>query len=123
MTVATPAKYVYDFKEVTEALLRQEGISDGLWNVYIEFGIAAANMGPTPQDIRPAAIVPIMKIGIVQTNDRSNLTVDASTLGVRKERKRAVATTEPPVPQKSQTPDTGSPKTSSQSKLQRRKKE
>lgn len=120
--MATPAKYVYDFKEVTEALLRKEGISEGLWNVYIEFGIGAANMGPTPEDIRPAAIVPIMKIGIVQTNDRSNLTVDASTLGVRKERKRAAATTEPRAPQKSQTTDSSSPKTSSQSKLARRKK-
>lgn len=115
--MATPAKYVYDFKEVTEALLRKEGISDGLWNIYIEFGIAAANMGPTPQDIRPAAIVPIMKIGIVQTIDRSNLTVDASILTVRKERKRSIANAEPQTPRKSKSLDTGSSKTSAQSKL------
>ena len=36
--------YVFDYKEVAEALIKQQGIHEGLWGVYMEFGIGAANI-------------------------------------------------------------------------------
>ena len=39
---------VFTYKEVVEALIRYNNIHEGLWDLYIEFGLAAANIGPDP---------------------------------------------------------------------------
>ncbi len=83
MALAETSQIVFEYKEVIEALLRQQGITDGLWSLYIEFGIGAANVGPSKDDLRPAAIVPILKIGITRGVEESNMTVDASKLRSR----------------------------------------
>lgn len=74
--------FVFDHKEIAEALIKQHGIHDGLWGVYIEFGIAGANInqGPTEDNLLPAAIVPVLKIGIQRFPKPNSLTVDASQI-------------------------------------------
>jgi hypothetical protein len=69
--------YTFSYKEVAEALVKQQGIHEGLWGVYIKFGISATNIGPGPQEIVPAAIVPVLEVGIQRFKEESNLTVDA----------------------------------------------
>jgi len=69
----------FSYKEVAEALLRKEGIHEGLWGIYIEFGISALNIKTQEGgDLTPAAIVPIQKIGLQRFPEASNLTVDAA---------------------------------------------
>jgi len=70
----------FSYKEIAEALIKAHDIHEGLWGIYIEFGIAAANVnsGPGENDITPAAIVPIVKIGIQKFPIPNNLTVDAA---------------------------------------------
>jgi hypothetical protein len=63
---------------VVEALVRHNNLHEGLWGLYIEFGLAAANMGEGPEDILPTAIIPVKKIGIQRFNKPNNLTVDAA---------------------------------------------
>jgi len=63
---------------VVEALIRYNNIHEGLWGLYIEFGLAAANMGQGPEDILPTAIIPVKKIGVQRFNEANNLTVDAA---------------------------------------------
>lgn len=70
--------YAFTYKELAEALVKQQGIHEGLWGVYVKFGINATNIGPTPNDIVPAAIVPILEIGIQRFKEENNLTVDAA---------------------------------------------
>lgn len=82
-------QYTYTFKEIAAALVRQQGIHEGLWGVYIEFGIAAGNIGPSPEDVRPAAIVPIVKLGLQRFSEPSALTVDASEVNPKLTRKPA----------------------------------
>jgi len=70
---------VFNHKEVAEALVRKADIHEGLWGLYVEFGIAAANVGSSPEEgLNPAAIVPILKLGIQKFEKPNNLTVDAS---------------------------------------------
>ena len=76
--MAEADKYVFSHQEVVEALIKQQGIHDGLWSLYIEFAIAAVNAGPGPQELEPAAIIPVRKIGLQRTQELTNLTVDAS---------------------------------------------
>jgi hypothetical protein len=49
-----------------------------LWGIAIEFGLAAANMGQGPEDILPAAIIPVKKIGLQRFKEPNNLTVNAA---------------------------------------------
>jgi len=69
----------FNYKEVAEALIRQENIHEGIWSLYIVFGIQGANIGPTPgSELVPAAIVPVLKIGLQKADKESNLAVDAA---------------------------------------------
>jgi hypothetical protein len=71
----------FTHKEVVEALIRYNNIHEGLWDLYIEFGLAGANVGSGPGgDLNPAAIVPILKVGIQRTEKTTNLTVDAAAV-------------------------------------------
>ena len=77
-------QYVFDFKEVVEALLRKQGIREGIWGIYVEFGLNAANVGPTDEQLLPTALISIKKIGIQRLEKETNLTVDASKLPPQK---------------------------------------
>lgn len=72
--------FTFDHKEIAEAIIKHQDIHEGLWGVYIEFGIVGANInqGPGEGNLLPAAIVPVMKIGIQRFDKPSSLTVDAS---------------------------------------------
>jgi hypothetical protein len=71
---------IFTHKEVAEALIKQQGIHEGLWGIYFEFGFGAGNIGPVPGDpnLLPTAIVQITKIGIQRFPEENNLTIDAS---------------------------------------------
>jgi hypothetical protein len=69
----------FSHKEVAEALVRYNDLHEGLWGLYIEFGLAAANVAPeTGGDLLPTAIIPIKKIGLMRFDEPNNLTVNAS---------------------------------------------
>jgi len=70
--------FTFTHKELAELLVKKQGIHEGFWGLYIKFGINAANIGQGPNDILPAAIVPVLEIGIQKFSDDNNLTVDAS---------------------------------------------
>jgi hypothetical protein len=77
--------YLFDYKEVAEALVKKQDIHEGLWGIYMEFGIGAANIpsDPSQQTFLPAAIVPVVKIGIQRFDVPSSLTVDAAEVNPR----------------------------------------
>lgn len=88
--MAETKQLVFTYKEVVEALLKQSHIHEGLWSLYVEFGIAAANAGPSEQDLKPAAIVPIVSLGIAKAEKVNNLTVDASVVNPSRAAKGSV---------------------------------
>ena len=74
----------FSHKEVAIALIRYNDIHEGLWGIYVEFGLAGANIGATPDgDMNPAAIVPVLKIGLQRFDKASNLTADATEVNPR----------------------------------------
>jgi hypothetical protein len=81
-TMAEADSYLFDYKEVAEALIKQLDLHEGLWGVAIQFGLAARNM-PTATDgktFAPAAIIPVEKIGLNRWTEANNLTVDAAVV-------------------------------------------
>lgn len=76
---------VFGHVEIAEMLVKQQGIHDGHWGIYMEFGLAGGNV-PTPPDnavLVPAAIAFVHKIGIQKFDVPNNLTVDASIVNPR----------------------------------------
>ena len=71
----------FDYKEIAEALVRYADLHDGIWGIEIKFGIQGTNIGFGPgSDLTPAAIVPILKLGLQRFSEPNNLTVDASKI-------------------------------------------
>ncbi len=72
-------QFVFSHQELVEALIQKQGLHDGIWALYVEFGIAAANVqNPVTNDVSPAAIVPIVKIGLQKTDQVTPIAVDAA---------------------------------------------
>jgi hypothetical protein len=65
-------------KEVVEALIKHQNIHEGIWQLYVEFGIAAANMVMGEGQASPTAIVPVNKIGLHRVDKETPLSLDAS---------------------------------------------
>ena len=80
----------FTHREVAEALVRRQGIHEGHWGIYVEFGIAGANVGaPEGDDLFPAAIVPVRRLGIQRFEEANALTVDAAVVNPRKPSKES----------------------------------
>jgi len=70
-------------KEVTLALIKHQNIHEGIWQLYVEFGIAAANMPIAEENqdnlrLCPTAIVPIKTMGLMRVDKENPLALDAS---------------------------------------------
>lgn len=74
---------VFGPKEIAEILIEKEGITEGFWGIFIEFGLAGGNVQFAPETVLPAAIVPVKKIGIQRFDEPNPLTVDASSTSRR----------------------------------------
>jgi hypothetical protein len=73
-------RIAFTHQEVVTALLKSRGIHEGLWTLYVEFGLGTAYVGPTDDYVFPTAIIPVTKIGIRPTDKVNNLSVDATSL-------------------------------------------
>ena len=62
--MAEPDRYVFTYTEIVEALIKKQGLHEGRWAIYMEFGIGGANAGPSEEQAVPAAIVPVLKVGL-----------------------------------------------------------
>jgi hypothetical protein len=69
--MAEASTYSFDLKEVTSALLKQQGIHEGLWQVTFEFNFGVALVGATQQEVRPSAFMQINKLQLVRQAESS----------------------------------------------------
>ena len=79
--MAEPRAFSYKFKEIAEILVKEQDLHEGFWGISFEFAIGAG-MIPYPQgdnaNLIPAAIVPVIKVGIHKFDEPNSLTVDAA---------------------------------------------
>ena len=76
---------VTSHKQVVEALVKYHGINEGIWGLFVRFGLGASNVGPDENQLSPAAIVPVVEIGIQKFAKETNLSVDAGKVNPRGE--------------------------------------
>jgi len=65
-------------KELTEALIKHQNLHDGIWQLYVEFGLSAVNVTTGENQASPAAIVSINKVGLTKVDKETPLSLDAS---------------------------------------------
>jgi hypothetical protein len=70
--------YSFNFKEVAEALVKHQGLHEGIWQLAFEFGFSAINAGPNVNDLRPAIINTMVKVLLTKVEQETNLAVDAA---------------------------------------------
>jgi hypothetical protein len=81
-----PTQITFNHKEVATALLKENGIHEGIWGVFIKFGIRGMNVGASDDDLMPSAIVPVLSIGLQKFDKVNNLSVDAAAVNPREAR-------------------------------------
>ena len=80
-------KRAFGYRELAELLVKHADIHEGHWGLWVEFGLGAANIpvGGSAGDLvlKPAAVVPVNKIGIQGFGEPTPLTVDAAQVNPR----------------------------------------
>lgn len=69
---------VFNFHEIVTSLIKTADIHEGIWGLFVRFGLGASNVGESETAVRPAAIVPIIEIGLQKFDKESNIAVDAA---------------------------------------------
>lgn len=70
--MAEAQTYMFSYKEIVEALIKQQGIHEGLWGISMRFGISGANMpgqNPATEPLMPVAIVPVLEVGLQKVTE------------------------------------------------------
>lgn len=85
----------FDLKEAAIALIKHHGIREGTWTVGVEFGLGAGNIGPSPEQAKPAAVVQISNLLLIrhpENGPKLAIKVDAAEVNPKPSVKRSPAT-------------------------------
>jgi hypothetical protein len=89
--MAEPTTYNFDLREVTLALLKQQGLHEGLWDLGFEFGLVAGMLGPTPDQVRPSAMIQMSALQLTRHAEGAPFgpyTVDAAAANPKRRKGR-----------------------------------
>ena len=64
--MAEPTQYSFSLRELTTALIREQGLREGLWMVSFEFNFGAGLVGAPPEEAKPTAFAQIGRVQLVQ---------------------------------------------------------
>lgn len=73
-------RYAFYLKELAAILVRNSGIHEGHWSVFLEFGFGVTSVKTAPEEERvfPAAVTSIQRFGILRAEQSTPLSVDAA---------------------------------------------
>lgn len=77
-------RYEFSYKEVATALIKQQDLHEGIWNVSLKFALGAIMGGPTAEQAVPTAMVPVVSIGLNKVDKEGNTAVDAAKVNPAK---------------------------------------
>jgi len=86
--MSEPTQFLFPHKEIVQVLLEKQGIHEGIWGLLVKFGLKVSNVGSSPSDILPAAIIPVLEIGLQRVKEENNLAVDAAKVNPKSPRTR-----------------------------------
>lgn len=79
-------------RDLAVLLVRDGNIHEGLYDISLEIQVAIGNLGPTPTDSFPGALVGVKSIGLLPAEKANPNTVDAAMVNpVRRPTKKPAA--------------------------------
>lgn len=76
---STPQKPIsFSLREMTELLIKQQKLYEGLYELAFEFQIAIGEVGTSPENVLPGAMFGISSIGLSKSDNENINTVDAA---------------------------------------------
>jgi hypothetical protein len=80
--MSKPTKHAFTHKDVVTAMIRDRGIHEGIWGLYVHFGLSAHNINAAEvgKEVRltPAATVALFEISLQPFEAESTISVDAA---------------------------------------------
>lgn len=76
-------------KELAALLVKHYGLTEGKFDLLVEYQFAAGQFGPTPDSVLPAMMVSISKLGLMPSPKDGPLTIDAAAVNASITTKRA----------------------------------
>jgi hypothetical protein len=80
--MAEATQFSFDFREVATAMIKQQGLHEGLWMVAFEVNFVAGVLGTTPPTSMPSVLVQMTKLQLIRQDQvpppNPHLTVDAA---------------------------------------------
>ncbi len=72
-------QYMFTYKELAELMVKKQDLHEGHWGIYFEFGLQGTNVQNQEKDqMVPAALLMVSKIGLQRFENETPLTVDAA---------------------------------------------
>lgn len=83
-------EYNFSHKEVLAALIKHQGIHEGIWMLGVRFGIGGVNVAhpDNPSELAPAAVVPIASFTIRKKDALNPLALDAAIVNPKAKKKK-----------------------------------
>ncbi len=69
---------IFTHQEIATLIIKQQGIHEGHWSIYIEFGFDAADVNRNGQSLLPTALASVVHVGITRCEAIHPLAVDAA---------------------------------------------
>ncbi|HSI24782.1 MAG TPA: hypothetical protein VK952_04095 [Methylotenera sp.] len=82
--LGTEPDHILSLKELATLLVKNFGLTEGLFDLSIEFQIGVGGVGPDPATLIPGATIGVSKIGLQSTNEKRADTVDAAEVNPKK---------------------------------------
>ena len=73
-------------RELTEVLVRHYGLSEGQYDLLVNYQIGAGMFGPVAGEAGPGVAVSLQQIGLSKSPSPNHLTVDAAKVAHKKKR-------------------------------------
>ena len=73
-------QYTFTYQEVVEALIKKQGLHEGIWAITFELAVAGATVQGPGGELTPAAVIPIAKVGLQKVDATSPIAVDAAVV-------------------------------------------
>lgn len=77
-------QFALPMRELAKVLARHFAITDGLWDLTVEFKLGAATMGPSEELVLPTAVASVSRVGLKAAEKVGPLTIDAAELDARR---------------------------------------
>nr|WP_199046808.1 hypothetical protein [Dyella sp. ASV24] len=82
--MADASRYEFNWEEIAAALVRQQGINDGLWTISVNFQFTGKNINVEGKPMRPGFVGSLSNVSLMRvTQAVPGLTVDAARVNPR----------------------------------------